>query len=70
MRKHEDRKVPQGSLISDPLVLMYSGGIGVVTGVVLCGYMELMGSPVFHLAQHIETVTKIKMVKCVCPGLP
>ena len=70
MRKHEDRKVPQCSLIGDPSVLMYSGGIGVVTGVVLCGYMELMGFPVFHLAQHLETVTKIKTVKSVCPGLP
>ena len=70
MRKHEDRKVPQCSLISDPSVLMYSSGIGVVTGIVLRGYMELTGSPVFHLAQHLETVTKIKTVKSVCPGLP
>ena len=44
--------------------------IGVVTGIVLRGYMELMGSPVFRLAQHLETVTKIKTVKSVCPGLP
>ena len=70
MRKHEDRKVPQCSLIGDPSVLMYSGGIGVVMGVVLRGYMELTGSPIFHPAQHLETVTKIKTVKGVCPGLP
>ena len=70
MRKHEDCKVPQCSLIGDPLVLMYSSSIGVVTGIVLRSYMELTGSPVFHLAQHLETVTKIKMVKGVCPGLP
>ena len=69
MRKHEDRKVPQCSLVGYPPVLMYSGGIG-VTGVVLCGYMELTGSPVFRPAQHLETVTKIKTVKSVCPGLP
>ena len=46
--------------VSYPLVLMYSGRIGIVTGVVLRGEMELMGSPVFHPAQHLETVTKIK----------
>ena len=45
MRKHEDHKVLQCSLIGNLPVLMYSGGIGVVTGVVLRGYMELMGSP-------------------------
>ena len=70
VRKHEDRKVPQCSLVGDLSVLMYSGGIGVVTGVVLCGYMELTGSPVFCPAQHLETVTKIKTVKGVCLGLP
>ena len=70
VRKHEDLKVPQCSLIGYPLVLMYSSGIGVITGVVLHGYMKLMGSPVFHLAQHLETVTKIKTVKSVCPGVP
>ena len=41
-----------------------------ITGVVLRGEMELMGSPVFCPAQHLETVTKIKTVKSVCPGLP
>ena len=70
MRKHEDRKVPQCSLVGYPPVLMYSGGIGVITGIVLHGYMELTGSPIFHPAQHLETVTKIKTVKSVCPGLP
>ena len=70
MREHEDCKVSQCPLISYPPVLMYSGGIGIITGVVLRGEMELMGSPVFRLAQHLETVTKIKMVKSVCPGLP
>ena len=70
MRKHEDRKVPQCSLIGDPSVLMYSDGIGVITGIVLRGYMELMGSPVFRPAQHLKTVTKIKTVKGVCLGLP
>ena len=70
MRKHEDRKVPQCPLVGYPPVLMYSGGIGVITGVVLLSYMELMGSPVFRPAQHLETVKKIKTVKSVCPGLP
>ena len=70
MRQHEDRKVPQCSLVGYLPVLMYSGSIGVVMGIVLCSYMKLMGSPVFHPAQHLETVTKIKTVKCVCPGLP
>ena len=70
VRKHEDRKVPQCPLVGYPPVLMYSGSIGVITGVVLRGYMELMGSPVFRLAQHLETVTKIKTVKSLCPGLP
>ena len=70
MRKHEDCKVPHCPLIGYPLVLMYSGGIGIITGVVLRGEMELTGSPVFRLAQHLETVTKIKTVKSVCPGLP
>ena len=70
MREHEDRKVPQCPLIGYLPVLMYSGGIGIVTGIVLRGEMELMGSPIFCLAQHLETVTKIKMVKSVCPGLP
>ena len=70
MRKHEDRKVPQCPLIGYPPVLMYSSGIGVIMGVVLRGYMELTGSPVFRPAQHLETVTKIKTVKSVCPDLP
>ena len=70
VRKHEDRKVPQCSLVSYPSVLMYSGSVGVITGVVLRGYMELTDSPIFCLAQHLETVTKIKTVKSVCPGLP
>ena len=70
VRKHEDRKVPQYSLVGYPSVLMYSGSIGVITGVVLRGYMKLMGSPVFCPAQHLETVKKIKTVKSVCLGLP
>ena len=70
MGEHEDRKVPQCPLISYPLVLMYSGGIAIITGVVLHGEMELTGSPVFCLAQHLKTETKIKMVKSVCPVLP
>ena len=49
---------------------MYSGGIGIIMGVVLHGEMELMGSPIFRPAQHLETVTKIKTVKSVCLGLP
>ena len=70
MRKHEDRKVPQCPLLGYPPVLMYSGGIGIITGIVLRGEMELTGSPIFRPAQHLETVTKIKTVKSVCPGLP
>ena len=70
VREHEDRKVPQCPLVGYPPVLMYSGGIGIVTGVVLRGKMELTGSPVFCPVQHLETVTKIKTVKSVCPGLP
>ena len=70
MREHEDRKVSQCPLLGYPPVLMYSGRIGIIMGVVLCGEMELMGSPVFRPAQHLETVTKIKTVKSVCPGLP
>ena len=54
------------SVGSDP----YSGGIGIVMGIVLHGEMKLTGSPVFRPAQHLETVTKIKTVKSVCPGLP
>ena len=63
VRKHEDRKVPQCSLVGYPSVLMYSGGIGVITGVVLRGYMELTGSPVFRLAQHLETVKRSKWLR-------
>ena len=70
MRKHEDRKVPQCPLIGYLPVLMYSSGIGIIMGVVLCSEMELTGSPIFHPAQHLETVTKIKMVKSVWSGLP
>ena len=70
VREHEDRKVPQCPLVAYSQVLMYSGGIGIVTGIVLHGEMELMGFPVFRLAQHLETVTKIKTVKSVGPGLP
>ena len=70
VREHEDRKVPPCPLVAYPPVLVYSGGIGIVTGVVLRGEMELMGSPIFCPAQHLETVTKIKTVKSVCPGLP
>ena len=70
VREHEDRKVPQCPLVAYLPVLMYSSRIGIVTGIVLRGKMELMGSPVFRPAQHLETVTKIKMVKSVCPGLP
>ena len=50
VREHEDRKVPQCPLVGYPPVLMYSGGIGIVTGVVLRGDMELTGSPVFRPA--------------------
>ena len=70
MREHEDRNFSQCPLVGYPLVLMYSGGIGIITGVVLHSKMELTGSPVFCPAQHLETVTKIKTVKSVCPGLP
>ena len=37
MRKHKDRKVPQCPLVGYPPVLMYSGSIGIVTGVVRYG---------------------------------
>ena len=70
VREHEDRKVPQSPLIAYLPVLVYSGGISIVTGVILHSEMELMGSPVFCLAQHLETVTKIKTIKSVCLGLP
>ena len=70
MREHEDRKVSQCPLVGYPPVLMYSSRIGIITGVVLRVEMELTGSPVFCPAQHLETVTKIKTVKSVCPGLP
>ena len=45
VREHEDRKVPQCPFVGYPLVLMYSGGIGIVTDVVLRSEMELTGSP-------------------------
>ena len=70
VREHEDHKVPQCPVIGYPPVLMYSGRKGIVTGVVLRGEMKLTGFPIFHPAQHLETVTKIKTVKSVCPGLP
>ena len=70
VREHEDRKVPQSPLVAYPPVLVYSGGISIVTDVILCSDMELMGSPVLRPAQHLEAVTKIKTVKSVCPGLP
>ena len=70
MGEHENRKVPQCPLISYLPVLMYSGRIAIITGVVLCGKMELMGSPILRPAQHLKTVTKIKTVKSVCPVLP
>ena len=70
VREHEDRKVPQSPLIAYPPVLVYSGGISIVTDVILRSDMELTGSPVLPSAQHLEAVTKIKMVKSVCPGLP
>ena len=69
VREHEDHKVPQCPLVAYLLVLVCSGGIGIVTGVVLRGEMELTGSPVFHLAQHLETVTKVKTVKSVSGSL-
>ena len=68
--EHEDRKVPQCPLVGYPPVLMYSGRIGIVIGVVLRGKMELTGFPVFQPAQHLKTVTQIKTVKSVCTGLP
>ena len=70
VREHEDRKVPQSPLIVYLPVLVYSGGISIVTDVILRSDMGLMGSPVLRPAQHLEAVTKIKMVKSVCPGLP
>ena len=70
MGEHEDCKVPQCPLVSYPPVLMYSGGIAIITGIVLRDEMELMGSPIFRPAQHLKTVTKIKTVKSVCPVLP
>ena len=53
VREHEDRKVPQCPLVAYPPVLVYSSGIGIITGVVLHCEMELTGSPVFHPAQHL-----------------
>ena len=70
MGEHEDHKVPQCPLVSYPPVLMYSGGIAIIMGVVLRGEMELTGSPIFCPGQHLKTVTKIKTVKSVCPVLP
>ena len=57
MREHEDCKVPQCPLVSYMPVLMYSGGIAIITGIVLRGEMELMVSPIFRPAQHLKTVT-------------
>ena len=70
VREHEDRKVPQSPLVAYSPVLVYSGGISIVMDVILRSEMELMGSPVFCPAQHLEAVTKIKTVKSVCLGLP
>ena len=70
VREHEDRKVPQCPLVRYPLVLMQSGRQCIITHVVPSSVMELTGSSVFCLAQHLETVTKIKTLKSVCPGLP
>ena len=70
VREHEDRKVPQSPLIAYPLVLVYSGGISIITDVILRSDMELTGSPILCPAQHLEAVTKIKTVKSICPGLP
>ena len=70
VREHEDRKVPQCPLVGYPLVLMQSGGQSIITHVVFSSIMELTGSSVFRPAQHLETVTKIKTVKSVFPGLP
>ena len=70
VREHQDHKVPQSPLVAYPPVLVYSGGISIVTDVILRSDMELTGSPRLHPAQHLEAVTKIKMVKSVCPGLP
>ena len=70
VREHEDRKVPQSPLVAYPPVLVYSGGISIITDIILRSDMELMGSPVLHPAQHLEAVTKIKMVKSICLGLP
>ena len=50
MREHEDCKVSQCPLVGYPLVLIYSGGIGIIMGIALCSEMELTGSPVFRPA--------------------
>ena len=70
VREDEDCKVPQSPVIAYPPVLVYSDGISIITDVILRSNMELTGSPVLHLTQHLEAVTKIKTVKSVCPGLP
>ena len=70
VREHEDRKVPQSPLIAYLPVLVYSSRMSIVTDIILRSDMELTGSPVLHLAQHLEAVTKIKTVKSVCLGLP
>ena len=45
VREHEDRKVPQSPLVAYPSVLVYSGGISIITDVILRSDMELTGSP-------------------------
>ena len=45
VREHEDRKVPQSPLVAYPLVLVYSGGISIVTDVILCSDMDVDGFP-------------------------
>ena len=70
VREHEDRKVPQCSLIRYLPVLMGSSGQCIIMHVISHSMMKLTGSPIFRPAQHLETVTKIKTVKSVCGGLP
>ena len=50
VREHEDRKVPQSPLVAYLPVLVYSGGISIVTDVILHSDMELTGSPVLRPA--------------------
>ena len=68
VREHQNREVPEGSFIGDPLVLRLSGGV--VAYINFGCQVELPSTAVLGLAYYLEAVTKIKIFISLSGVLP